>query len=80
MGKEHPPDRARKASTPWLAQSQVFADTRKVDLFNDPKWEIAPPPTRGREAPKDSSGVFGSAFSSLRRRLIRRGAHSRSLD
>jgi hypothetical protein len=26
--------------------SQVFADTQRVDLFNDPKWETTPYPGR----------------------------------
>jgi hypothetical protein len=34
-------------SASWLPPSQVFADTQRVDLFNDPKWETSHYPSRG---------------------------------
>lgn len=34
--------------TSWSQPSQVFTDTQKVDLFNDPCWEVSLPPERHR--------------------------------
>jgi hypothetical protein len=33
-------------SASWLPPSQIFADTQRVDLFNDPKWETTHYPSR----------------------------------
>ncbi|MGD0380473.1 MAG: hypothetical protein ABSC30_10865 [Acidimicrobiales bacterium] len=32
----------------WFDSSQVFSDTQRVDLFNDPPWEAAPDPSPRR--------------------------------
>jgi hypothetical protein len=29
-------------SPSWSDPSQAFTDTQRVDLFNDPRWEISP--------------------------------------
>jgi hypothetical protein len=38
-------------SVSWFDSSQVFSDTQRVDLFNDPPWVAAPEP-----APRRSTG------------------------
>ena len=43
--------RKRMSSRPsasWFDPSQVFADTQRVDLFNDPPWVAAPEPSPRR--------------------------------
>jgi hypothetical protein len=46
-------NRQRTSSTgsvSWFDPSQVFADTQRVDLFNDPPWVAAPDPSPRRAA------------------------------
>ncbi|HTZ10268.1 MAG TPA: hypothetical protein VMB72_14425 [Acidimicrobiales bacterium] len=66
--------------SPWLDTSQVFADTRRIDLFNDPAWGTASAgPGRGTAAPERAGrswlGTWRTARSALS--LHKRGAHSR---
>jgi len=66
---------------PWLDTSQVFADTRRIDLFDDPAWE-----TTRRTGSRDAVGVgdrpgrasWLGALRSARTALSlhKRGAHS----
>jgi hypothetical protein len=63
----------------WSDPSQVFADTQRVDLFNDPPWVAAPDPSPRR--PAGGGGREGSrwttAVSAVVSRLPRkRGQHS----
>lgn len=58
-------------SASWLQPSQVFADTQRVDLFNDPKWETSPYPARAaREA--DGRSRWALMKSALRHRAPHR--------
>jgi hypothetical protein len=66
-------------SVSWFDSSQVFSDTQRVDLFNDPPWVAAPEP-----APRRSTG-WGSREGSrwtmaktavVSRLPIKRGQHS----
>lgn len=61
--------RQQRESTAWLDPSQVFTDTQRVDLFNDPKWETT-------EAVPRRSGI---TWGTVRRVLVRRGRHSRNV-
>jgi hypothetical protein len=71
-----------KESQSWLPPSQVFADTQKVDLFNDPRWETTPGSPARRPVADESrrrpTRVIGKA-SAFRRVLMKRGRHSRNL-
>jgi hypothetical protein len=72
MHREHRP-------APWFDHSQVFADTQKVDLFNDPPWETSVR-TSPRRATEDVCRVsWRSAAKNLLvgRVLVKRGQHSR---
>lgn len=59
-------------SASWLPQSQVFADTQRVDLFNDPKWETAYHPGRGA---RETDGR--SRWSAMKSALLHRAPHQR---
>ncbi|HEY5026450.1 MAG TPA: hypothetical protein VII76_15850 [Acidimicrobiales bacterium] len=66
-------------SVSWFDPSQVFADTQRVDLFNDPPWVATPDPSPKRSTA--GSGREGSrwttAKSAVASRLpLRRGQHS----
>jgi hypothetical protein len=63
----------------WNDPSQTFADTQRVDLFNDPRWE-APgrSSTRGGPAARSpEAGWVGARLAAVRRALGERGQHSR---
>jgi len=70
---------ARPRSSPWYDSSHVFADTRRVDLFDDPPWETSPP-TTVRPALVDEarpgSRRTGVRAGFLGRVLAKRGQHS----
>jgi len=71
-----------RESTSWVDPSQVFTDTHKVDLFNDPPWELVSP-TSARQAVDDETRrprrwTTGTA-TAFRRILMKRGQHSRHL-
>ena len=66
-------------SVSWFDPSQVFADTQRVDLFNDPPWVAAPDPSPRRAPtppPRQASrwAVAKTAVVSLL--PLRRGQHS----
>ncbi len=68
-------------SVSWFDSSQVFSDTQRVDLFNDPPWVVSPDPD---PAPKRSTGGgprAGSRWTMAKTALVskfplRRGQHS----
>jgi hypothetical protein len=64
-----------------LSPSQIFADTQRVDLFNDPKWETSPPtyPSRGAAKATDSRSRWAVMKAVLMRRAPqKRGRHSQN--
>ncbi len=65
-------------SRSWLDSSQVFADTQRVDLFNDPPWEAAPDPSprRATTASRDGSRWATAKTAVASRFAIKRGQHS----
>jgi hypothetical protein len=68
-----------KESELWFHPSQVFTDTQRVDLFNDPKWETAPLRAPGRVRGDDVEGlsVWSLAKSAMARLVpMKRGQHS----
>jgi len=70
MGRQH------SESTWWCDPSQVFTDTQKVDLFNDPPWETVSNPSPKRAASVDTARRKTTV---VRRVLMKRGQHSRRL-
>jgi hypothetical protein len=61
----------------WFDPSQVFADTQRVDLFNDPPWVADPDPRRVNAGGTREASRWTMAKSALVSRLpIRRGQHS----
>jgi hypothetical protein len=74
MGRQH---MSFGESASWLHPS-VFTDTQRVDLFNDPKWETAPPPAViGAQDGRDGASrwVLMKAMA-LRLVPMKRGQHS----
>jgi hypothetical protein len=65
--------------TAWFDHSQVFADTQKVDLFNDPPWETAvgSSPRRVTDDMDRPSWRSVAKHFLLGRVLVKRGQHSR---
>lgn len=62
--------------------SQVFTDTQRVDLFDDPIWETAPlAPARRTTMDEQRHPLRRTVDRALawRRVLKKRGQHSRSL-
>lgn len=68
-GSIPPMSRQQKESMTWFDPSQIFTDTQRVDLFNDPKWETMD------SLPRRSGAKWGT----VRRVLVKRGRHSRSV-
>lgn len=70
---------ARPRSSPWFDSSQVFADTRRIDLFDDPPWESSPP-MAGKRVPaveEQAESRWTVVKSSLLGRVLtKRGLHS----
>jgi hypothetical protein len=68
-------------SVSWFDSSQVFSDTQRVDLFNDPPWVLSPDPD---PVPKRSTGGgtrAGSRWTTAKTTLVsklplKRGRHS----
>jgi len=58
--------------TSFMHASQVFTDTQKVDLFNDPRWEASSVPERGAQS-RLAMMVPGV------RSLVKKGRHSRTV-
>jgi hypothetical protein len=66
-------------SASWFDSSQVFADTQRVDLFNDPPWESTPPPAPRRAVDGESRAVswWTMAKTAVVNRVpAKRGLHS----
>jgi hypothetical protein len=66
-------------STSWFHPSQVFADTSRIDLFDDPKWETSLPTTSSRPTAKEVNvHSLGGLMKAAAFRLIpmKRGRHS----
>jgi hypothetical protein len=76
MGRER---RSAVESASWFDASQVFADTQRVDLFNDPPWDTAhrPPQRRAVAAEGSEPSRWTMAKSAAVGRLLsKRGQHS----
>jgi len=72
----------RQRSFQWYDSSEVFSDTRKVDLFNDPPWETPSPPPSARaatleERPASWRATVKAAVAG--RIFTKRGQHSHKL-
>lgn len=68
-------------SVSWFDSSQVFSDTQKVDLFNDPPWVVAPDldpaPKRSNSGGVRAGSRWTMAKTALASKLpLRRGQHS----
>ncbi len=66
-------------SASWFDPSQVFADTQRVDLFNDPPWVVAPDPSLRRTVVVGDRGPswWELAKSAVVSRVpMKRGQHS----
>jgi len=71
-----------KESQSWFNPSEVFADTQRVDLFNDPRWETTSHSSPKRSADGKSrrpSRWTTPKANTFRRLLMKRGKHSRNL-
>ena len=65
----------------WSDASQVFSNTQRVDLFNDPRWERSSPSPSRRTVTEEVEGSLGSTIgkaATFWRGLWKRGLHSRS--
>jgi hypothetical protein len=65
--------------SPWYDPSQVFADTRRVDLFNDPPWETPPPSGHTSVLERHSASRWASVKTALRGSVMKRGQHSHKI-
>jgi len=66
-------------SASWFDPSQVFADTQRVDLFNDPPWHAVPDPSPRRATAVEERGPSWWAMAKtavVSRVPIKRGQHS----
>lgn len=66
-------------SVPWFDSSQVFSDTQRVDLFNDPPWVAAaePAPRRSTGGGTREGSRWTMAKTAVVSRLpIKRGQHT----
>jgi hypothetical protein len=87
LGGDKFPGMARQRSTfgespSVFHPSQVFTDTSRVDLFDDPRWETEPfTPTRRSTTDEPRRPLRRTVERALafRRVLKKRGQHSRSL-
>jgi hypothetical protein len=69
-------------SVSWFDPSQVFADTQRVDLFNDPPWVAAfePSPKRSSGGASREGSRWTSAKTAVVSRLpLKRGQHSQRI-
>ena len=65
----------------WSDASQVFSNTQRVDLFNDPRWESTSPLPARRIVTEEIKGSFGSTIGKAAmfwRSLWKRDFHGRS--
>ncbi len=66
--------------TSWFDPSQVFADTQRVDLFNDPPWQATrdPSPRRAIAVAERGPSWWTMAKTAVANRVpLKRGLHSR---
>ncbi len=66
----------------WYDPSQVFADTQRVDLFNDPPWEATLPPSPRRTSEgraRDTSWWASAKTAVVGRVAVKRGQHSHKI-
>ncbi len=66
-------------SVSWFDPSQVFADTQRVDLFNDPPWVAPPEPSPRRptgSGTREGSRWMMAKTAVVSRLPIKRGQHS----
>jgi hypothetical protein len=65
-------------SASWFDPSQVFADTQRVDLFDDPPWEATPRAQRAAVAdrPRATSWWAVAKTAVVSRVPLKRGLHS----
>ena len=69
-----------KESPAGFDPSQVFADTQRVDLFNDPPWETARRlPRRAASTGAGRPSWLTAKAAALGRRGAKRGRHSHKL-
>jgi hypothetical protein len=69
-------------SVSWYDPSQVFADTRRVDLFNDPPWVAAPDPSPKRPSGggvREISRWTTVVAAVVGRLTVKRGQHSQKV-
>ncbi len=65
------------SSVSWFDSSQVFSDTQRVDLFNDPPWVAAPePPPRRSTGGGSREGSRWTMTAVVSRLVNKRGQHS----
>jgi hypothetical protein len=66
----------------WFHPSQVFTDTERIDLSNDPRWETTSHSSTRRLVADGTDGRTKWAtakWDTVRRVLVKRGQHSRHL-
>jgi len=66
------------SSVSWFDSSQVFSDTQRVDLFNDPPWVAAPEPSPRRSpggGTREGSRWTLAKSAVVSRLAIKRGLH-----
>jgi hypothetical protein len=76
MARQRP---SSSGSASWFDSSQVFADTQRVDLFNDPPWEVTPPsaPRRPVSGESRATSWWTMAKTAVVNRVpAKRGLHS----
>jgi hypothetical protein len=74
MGRER---MSSSGAASWFDPSHVFADTQKVDLFNDPPWVADPGPRRAGAGEAREASRWTMAKSAVVSRLpMKRGQHS----
>ena len=65
----------------WSDASQVFSNTQRVDLFNDPRWESSSPSPARRTVTEEVKGSLGSTIGKAAlfwHAVLKRGLHGRS--
>jgi len=68
-----------RETPPWSDPSQVFTDTRKVDLFNDPRWDSSSYSSSRRTVAEEVIGSSDRTIGKVPafwRVLVKRGLHS----
>jgi hypothetical protein len=64
----------------WLSRpSEVFTDTGRVDLFNDPPWDSIPQQPSSRNMADVVMDIAKRGVDLVRRVLIKQGQHSRKV-